>query len=96
MATVASYGRPSGHTVERIGAASVDEQRLDPKLEQLTSGAAPADLPSYTFIGLPICFMIALGIIMIGFRGAFTIESMAFFGLGALGILLVRYLNRRC
>lgn len=71
-----------------------EEQRLDPKIEPLKVGASSTMLPSYLFIGLPICFVVALGVIMIGYRGAFTVESLVFFGLGAIGILLVRYLNR--
>ncbi len=95
MAPIPSYGGARGTGVGRATAAPVDEQRLDPKLERFTSGAAPAALPSYLLLGLPICFMIALGIILVGFHGALTPESLVFFGLGILGLFFVRYLNRQ-
>jgi hypothetical protein len=94
MAPDSSFGRVPGPVAGRPEATPIDDQRLDPKLERRPSGAAPAALPAFLFIGLPICFAFALGIILIGFRGSVTIESMVFLVLGSLGLLLVRYLNR--
>ncbi len=94
MTTEVPFGQAAVPNVEMMEAVHDEEQRLDPKIEPLKCGASSTTLPSYLFIGLPICFIVALGVIMIGFRGAFTIESLVFFGLGAVGILLVRYLNR--
>jgi hypothetical protein len=71
-----------------------DERRLDPGLKRLTDCAAPPELPTYLVLGFPICFTVALGILLIGFRGALTPEAMGFLALGGLGILIVRYLNR--
>jgi hypothetical protein len=81
--------------VSRPGAVTADEQRLDPKLSQLTAYAAPPSLPTYLVLGLPICFTIALGILVIGFRGAFTPESLVLFTLGAIGLILVPFFDRR-
>ena len=94
MTTEVPFGRATGTNAEVIGPVHDEEQRLDPKIEPLKCGASSTTLPSYLFVGLPICFIVALGVIMIGYRGAFTVESLVFFSLGAVGILLVRYLNR--
>lgn len=94
MATEVPFDRRAGVHLDMMDAVHDEEQRLDPKIEPLKVGASSTTLPSYLFIGLPICFVVALGVIMIGYRGAFTVESLVFFGLGAIGILLVRYLNR--
>jgi len=75
--------------------ASFDEGRLDPGLGRLTDCAAPPEIPTYLVLGFPICFTIALGILLIGFRGAATPEAIGFLALGGLGLLIVRYLNRR-
>ncbi|NLX48833.1 MAG: hypothetical protein GXY82_02940 [Methanospirillum sp.] len=95
MAPVASYDPAEKHRAGPEGVLPGDEQRLDPKLERLTVGTAPAALPSYLFIGLPISFTIALGIILIGFNGAVTIESAVLLALGVIGILLVRFASRQ-
>lgn len=94
MAPDTSFGRVRGPAAGRPEATPSDDQRLDPKLERRPSGAAQTALPAFLFIGLPICFAFALGIILVGFHGAVTIESVVFLGLGSLGLLLVRYLNR--
>lgn len=72
----------------------IDEGRLDPKLEWLTTCATPPAVPSYLFVGLPICFTIALGIILLGFYGALNPAAIGFLALGGLGLIFVRYLNR--
>lgn len=94
MAPAGSYGRRFDGVPASANSRPVDEGRLDPKLERLPSAAAPAALPAYLFIGLPICFCIALGIILIGFNGSVTIPSLALLVLGGFGLVLVRYLNR--
>lgn len=71
-----------------------DEGRLDPGLGQFKTGAAPPAMPTYLVLGLPICFTIALGILLIGFRGGLTLDALAFLALGAIGLFVVRYLNR--
>lgn len=95
MAAGGPYGETRCRDASSRTTGSADEQRLDPRLERLPSGACSTPLPTYLFIGLPICFALALGIILIGFRGAVTIESAVFLGLGCLGILSVRRLNRQ-
>ncbi len=79
----------------QMAAFTADEQRLDPKLSQLTATAAPPALPTYLVLGLPICFIVALGILIIGFRGSFTLESLVLFTVGAIGLILVPYLDKR-
>lgn len=94
MAPEVPFDRRAGLHLDVTETVHDEEQRLDPKIEPLKVGASSTTLPSYLFIGLPICFVVALGVIMIGYRGAFTVESLVFFSLGAVGLLLVRYLNR--
>jgi hypothetical protein len=74
--------------------ACVDEGRLDPKL-RLTTNAAPPAIPMYLALGFPISFAIALGILLVGVRGALTPEAIGFIVLGGLGVVIIRYLNRR-
>lgn len=95
MAAGGPYGETRCRDASSRTTESPEDQRLDPRLERLPSGASSTPLPTYLFIGLPICFALALGIILIGFRGAVTIESAVFLGLGCLGILSVRRLNRQ-
>ena len=94
MAPAGSYGKASS-TGSRRTTACFDEGRLDPGLGQLTACSAPPATPTYLVLGLPICFTIALGILLIGFRGALTPDAIAFLAIGCLGLVLVRYLNRR-
>jgi hypothetical protein len=93
MAPAGSYGKAAtaGSTHKD---ACVDEGRLDPGLAQFKTCAAPPAVPTYLVLGLPICFMVALGILLIGFRGALTLEGLGFLAIGGLGLVLVRYLNR--
>lgn len=95
MAPAGSYGKAPSTGARRVTVPPVDEQRLDPGLRQLTACAAPPEIPTYLIIGLPICFTIALGIMIIGFRGALTLESLALLTLGVIGLIFVRYLDRR-
>lgn len=94
MAPAGSYGKtPVIGSVRTT--ARFDEGRLDPGLGQFKTCAAPPATPTYLVLGLPICFTIALGILLIGFRGALTPDAIAFLAIGGLGLVLVRYLNRR-
>jgi hypothetical protein len=94
MAPAGSYGKAPSSGPARTKTAPFDEGRLDPGLGQLTSCTAPPAVPTYLVLGLPICFAIALGILLIGFRGALTPDAIAFLALGGLGLVIVRYLNR--
>jgi hypothetical protein len=94
MAPAGSYGKAPVTGSGRTMTACIDEGRLDPGLGQLTACTAPPASPTYLVLGLPICFAIALGILLIGFRGALTPDAIAFLALGGLGLVLVRYLNR--
>jgi hypothetical protein len=94
MAPAGSYGKAQVTGSART-TGCFDEGRLDPGLEQFKTCAAPPVTHAYLVLGLPICFTIALGILLIGFRGALTPDAIAFLALGGIGLLLVRYLNRR-
>lgn len=95
MAPAGLYAKSPGDAGRLPAPACIDEGRLDPGLQQLvTTGAAPPAMPTYLVLGLPICFTVALGILMIGFRGALTIEAVGFLALGAIGLVALRSLNR--
>jgi len=95
MAPAGSYGKAPTAGPGPTMTACFDEGRLDPGLGQFKTCAAPPATPTYLILGLPICFTIALGILLIGFRGALTPDAIAFLAIGGLGLVLVRYLNRR-
>ncbi len=91
MAPAGSYVKsPSSDSARTVTGCS-DEGRLDPGLRRLTDCAAPPAVPMYIALGFPICFTVALGILLIG---AHTLEAIGFLALGGLGIAIVRYLNR--
>jgi hypothetical protein len=95
MAPAGLYAKAPADGAKPPSPASVDEGRLDPGLQQFaTTCAAPPAMPTYLVLGLPICFTVALGILLIGFRGALTLEAIGFLALGAIGLVALRSLNR--